>query len=164
VNKKIFGLLVVLFSFSIVFGATIISNNHILSTFEGVLNQNSILESDHINYWKNTFIVAKYNTTTIFISHVLNLVSNIADQIAVIHQGKIVEKGTTKDIFSKPKHPYTKGLLGCRPPLDKRFKRLPLMEDFLNEDKKLLDYLLSSRNEILAEDQKRKQLDLTIQH
>ena len=104
---------------------------------------------------------AKYNTTTIFISHDLNLVSNIADQIAVIHQGKIVEKGFTKDIFSKPKHPYTKGLLGCRPPLTKRLKRLPLMEDFLNEEAKdRLNYLLSEENEISNESRQKTQQDL----
>lgn len=91
----------------------------------------------------------KYNTTTIFISHDLNLVSNIADQIAVIYQGKIVEKGVTKNIFSNPKHSYTKGLLGCRPPLNKRLKRLPLMEDFLSDSgNNQLNYLLSTDNEI----------------
>lgn len=91
----------------------------------------------------------KYNTTTIFISHDLNLVSNIADQIAVIYQGKIVEKGITKNIFSNPKHSYTKGLLGCRPPLNKRLKRLPLMEDFLSDSgNNQLNYLLSTDNEI----------------
>jgi len=106
----------------------------------------------------------KYNTTTIFISHDLNLVSNIADQIAVIHQGKIVEKGATKEIFSKPKHPYTKGLLGCRPPLNMRLKRLPLMEDFLNKnavDK--LDYLLSDENVISHESRQKKHLALYAQ-
>lgn len=103
----------------------------------------------------------KYNTTTIFISHDLNLVSNIADQIAVIHQGKIVEKGATKDIFSKPKHSYTQGLLGCRSPLNKRFKRLPLMEDFLNKNgADQLQYLLGEENEISLESRQKKHLDL----
>jgi len=103
----------------------------------------------------------KYNTTTIFISHDLNLVSNIADQIAVIHQGKIVEKGSTKEIFSNPKHPYTKGLLGCRPPRNKRLKRLPLMEDFLNEKAKdRLSYLLGEENVISSEEREKRQIDL----
>ena len=103
----------------------------------------------------------KYNTTTIFISHDLNLVSNIADQIAVIHQGKIVEKGSTKEIFFNPKHNYTKGLLGCRPPLDKRLKALPLMEDFLNEKAKdRLSYLLSEKNVISSEEREKRQIDL----
>ena len=99
----------------------------------------------------------KYNTTTIFISHDLNLVSNIADQVAVIHQGKIVEKGSTKEIFFNPKHNYTKGLLGCRPPLDKRLKTLPLMEDFLNENaKNQLHFLLSKENEISPESRQKR--------
>lgn len=103
----------------------------------------------------------KYNTTTIFISHDLNLISNIADQIAVIHQGKIVEKGSAKEIFSNPKHDYTKGLLGCRPPLNKRLKRLPLMEDFLNEkEKDRLSYLLGEKNVISSEEREKRQTDL----
>lgn len=103
----------------------------------------------------------KYNTTTIFISHDLNLISNIADQIAVIHQGKIVEKGSTKEIFSNPKHDYTKGLLGCRPPLNKRLRRLPLMEDFLNEkEKDRLSYLLGEENVISSEEREKRQTDL----
>jgi peptide/nickel transport system ATP-binding protein len=75
----------------------------------------------------------KHKTTTLFISHDLNLVSNFADQVAVIYQGKIVEYGRVQELFSNPKHPYTKGLLFCRPPSDKRLIRLPLMEDFLSK-------------------------------
>ncbi len=58
-----------------------------------------------------------------------------------MYRGKIVEQGNVKEIFKNPKHPYTKGLLACRPKPDTHFKRLPTVDDFLsgNEtEKKLL--------------------------
>lgn len=54
---------------------------------------------------------AKFQLTYFFISHDLLLVSEIADRIAVMNQGEIVEQGTTKEILKAPKHPYTKRLL-----------------------------------------------------
>jgi peptide/nickel transport system ATP-binding protein len=52
-----------------------------------------------------------------------------------MYKGKIVEQGTTKEIFQNPQHPYTKGLLSCRPPLDIRLKNLPTVEDFFSREK-----------------------------
>ena len=69
----------------------------------------------------------------VFITHDLGVVAEIADRVLVMYRGKIVEQGTVKEIFTHPKHPYTQGLLACRPPLDKRLRRLPTVEDFLNE-------------------------------
>lgn len=74
----------------------------------------------------------EYGMALIFITHDLGVVSEIADQIAVMHQGLIVEKGEAADILKHPKHPYTKGLLACRPPLDKRYFRLPVVNEFLD--------------------------------
>ncbi len=71
----------------------------------------------------------------IFITHDLGVVAEIADRVLVMYRGKIVEKGSVKEIFSNPRHPYTQGLLACRPPLDKRLRRLPTVEDFLKKDK-----------------------------
>ncbi len=71
----------------------------------------------------------------IFISHDLGVVAEIANRILVMHRGKIVEQGTTNEIFSNPKHPYTVGLISCRPPLNKRLRRLPVISDFLNNEK-----------------------------
>ena len=51
-----------------------------------------------------------------------------------MYKGKIVEQGPVLDIFSNPQHPYTKGLLACRPPLDVRLKRLPIVSDFMKVD------------------------------
>lgn len=58
------------------------------------------------------------DSAIIFITHDLGVVANIADRVAVMYAGKIVEIGTTAEIFYNPKHPYTWGLLGSMPTLD----------------------------------------------
>ncbi|MEZ5172962.1 MAG: ABC transporter ATP-binding protein [Bacteroidia bacterium] len=68
--------------------------------------------------------------STLLISHDLALVSDIADRVLVMRHGEIIESGTTSEIFRKPQKAYTKGLLLCRPPSDKRFERLPVLSDF----------------------------------
>lgn len=70
----------------------------------------------------------------LFITHDLGVVSELADRVLVMHQGHIVEQGATKQIFNDAKHPYTKGLLACRPPLHKNYKRLAAVSDFLSLD------------------------------
>lgn len=67
----------------------------------------------------------------IFITHDLGLVAEIADSIAVMYQGKIVEYGSVRQIFTKPQHPYTKGLIACRPTLDRRPEKLLTVSDFM---------------------------------
>ncbi|WRH66906.1 MAG: ABC transporter ATP-binding protein [Planktothrix sp. GU0601_MAG3] len=67
----------------------------------------------------------------IFITHDLGIIAQIADQVAVMFQGKIVESGTIQQIFTAPKNPYTKGLLACRPTLDNPAVRLPTVADFM---------------------------------
>lgn len=71
--------------------------------------------------------------STIFITHDLGVIAEIADKVVVMYKGKIVEQGTVLEIFENPKHPYTKGLLACRPPLDLRLKQLPVIADFMEE-------------------------------
>ena len=68
----------------------------------------------------------------IFITHDLGVVSEIADDVIVMNKGVIVERGTTRDILNNPQHPYTKGLIACRPPLDYRLERLPVVKEFLD--------------------------------
>jgi len=68
----------------------------------------------------------------IFITHDLGVVAEIADEVAVMHNGEILERGTVHDILNHPKHPYTQGLLACRPPIDVRLKRLPIVKEFLD--------------------------------
>ncbi len=66
-----------------------------------------------------------------FITHDLGVIAELADKVVVMYRGKIVEQGHVLDIFRNPKHPYTKSLLACRPPLDMRLKRLPVVSDFM---------------------------------
>ncbi|WP_009633356.1 ABC transporter ATP-binding protein [Synechocystis sp. PCC 7509] len=67
----------------------------------------------------------------IFITHDLGLVAEIADSIAVMYQGQIVECGLVESVFTQPQHPYTKGLLACRPNLEVRSQYLLTVADFM---------------------------------
>lgn len=68
--------------------------------------------------------------SVLFITHDLGVVAEIADRVMVMYKGKLVEQGTIEQVFRNPSHPYTKGLLACRPPLDRRLKKLPVIADF----------------------------------
>ncbi|MEH1898077.1 MAG: ABC transporter ATP-binding protein [Nostoc sp.] len=70
----------------------------------------------------------------IFITHDLGLISEIADQVAVMYKGKVVESGTSRQIFSTPQHPYTKGLIACRPTLDRRPQKLLTVSDYMSAE------------------------------
>ena len=74
----------------------------------------------------------KHKMSILFISHDLGVIGEIADRVLVMRQGKLLESATTMTLFSEPQHPYTKGLLACRPPLHHRLKRLPTISDFLS--------------------------------
>ncbi|TDE04932.1 ABC transporter ATP-binding protein [Flavobacterium hiemivividum] len=69
----------------------------------------------------------------IFISHDLSLVSEIAHRVLVMYRGEIVEQGEVNMIFKNPQHNYTKALIASRPSLDFRLKRLPTIQDFLED-------------------------------
>lgn len=73
----------------------------------------------------------KYQIGIIFITHDLGVIAQIADDVAVMYKGEIVEQGTAEQVLYLPQHPYTRGLLACRPPLDSRPHRLPTVQDFL---------------------------------
>ena len=70
----------------------------------------------------------------IFISHDLGVINEIADRVAVMYRGEIVEQGPKEQILHSPQHPYTKGLLACRPRLEIQLDHLPTVGDFLNAD------------------------------
>ena len=70
--------------------------------------------------------------SVLFITHDLDVVGEIADHVVVMQNGEIKESGTAAAIFNTPQHPYTKALLACRPHVDQRPMRLPVIEDFLN--------------------------------
>ena len=73
----------------------------------------------------------EHNIGILFITHDLGVIAELADTVVVMYKGKVVEQGPVLDIFANPQHPYTKSLLACRPPLDKRLKRLPVVSDFM---------------------------------
>ncbi len=74
------------------------------------------------------------NMGIIFITHDLGVIAELADDIAVMYKGKIVEQGSVEQVFTAPKHPYTKGLLACRPPLETLLRELPTRKSFVTED------------------------------
>lgn len=68
----------------------------------------------------------------LFITHDLGVIAEIADEVAVMYRGKLLEYDSAKTIFTKPQHPYTKGLLACRPRLDTIRRRLPTVSDYMD--------------------------------
>jgi len=74
------------------------------------------------------------NSSLIFISHDLGVIREIADEVMVMYKGKIVEHAATETIFNSPQHPYTQGLLACRPSPQFQLKKLPVISDFLKVD------------------------------
>ncbi|MBU3740896.1 MAG: ABC transporter ATP-binding protein [Candidatus Kapabacteria bacterium] len=75
----------------------------------------------------------KHAMSMMFITHDLGVIAEIADDVIVMYKGKIVETGSVQQIFEDPQHPYTKGLLACRPRLDKKLRILPTVRDFMDE-------------------------------
>ncbi len=77
----------------------------------------------------------------VFITHDLGVVAEIANNVVVMYKGQIVEQGTAKDVFTQPKHPYTKGLLACRPANHQKNLRLPVVSDYMetNENGELFE-------------------------
>jgi peptide/nickel transport system ATP-binding protein len=74
----------------------------------------------------------KHRMSVLFITHDLAVVGEIADHVVVMRNGEIREQGPAKDVFENPQDPYTKALLQCRPRLDRRPVRLPVIEDFMD--------------------------------
>lgn len=74
-----------------------------------------------------------HNMSMMFITHDLGVIAEIADEVAVMYKGNVVEYGPVLQIFEDPQHPYTKGLLACRPRLDKKLHILPTVKDFMDE-------------------------------
>lgn len=76
----------------------------------------------------------KYKMSILFITHDLGVIADIADEVVVMYKGNIVENSKTEELFKNPKHPYTRGLLACRPALDRNPLRLPVVSDFMTPD------------------------------
>jgi peptide/nickel transport system ATP-binding protein len=78
----------------------------------------------------------QYKMSMLFITHDLGVIADIADDVVVMYRGDIVEKNRTEEIFLRPQHPYTRGLLACRPPLTEHPKRLVTVSDFMTPEGK----------------------------
>ena len=74
------------------------------------------------------------NMGVIFITHDLGVVAEIADRVAIMYKGEIVEENTNTNIFNHPQHSYTKALIACRPAEHSKQERLPTVADFLESD------------------------------
>lgn len=75
---------------------------------------------------------AERDMSLIFISHDLGVIREIADHVLVMYRGEIVESASVNALFAHPQHPYTKGLLACRPSPQHHLKKLPIIADFIN--------------------------------
>lgn len=91
----------------------------------------------------------EYHMGMLFITHDLGVIADIADDVVVMYRSNIVEQNTCKNIFISPTHPYTKGLIACRPALDKNPERLLTVSDFMDDE----------GNEIKVEEHKTKKVD-----
>jgi len=96
----------------------------------------------------------KHGMSILFITHDLGVVYDIADQVIVMYRGEIVESGKTSQVFHQPQHGYTKGLLACRPPLDKRLPKLLTVSDFIDSEHGVKS--TSSEKDILLFEKERK--------
>lgn len=106
----------------IVIATSIIRNPKILVADEPTTALDANIRGQIINLLEE--IRKKYKAAIIFISHDLNLVKEVADSVVVMYAGKIVEKGSSAQIFSNPLHPYTEALLKAIPSFDRRNERL----------------------------------------
>lgn len=97
----------------------------------------------------------KHGMSLLFITHDLGVIADIADHVAVMYRGDLVEENATGKIFEEPKNPYTKGLLACRPRLDYNPARLLTVGDFMDES----GHELKPNNARAKENKKVKELD-----
>ncbi|HUH25920.1 MAG TPA: ABC transporter ATP-binding protein [Flavobacterium sp.] len=86
----------------------------------------------------------------VFISHDLSLVSEICQRVLVMYKGEIVEQGAVETIFHQPEHLYTKALIASRPSLTERLKRLPTIQDYLQQKENAAVVSTTERKERLA--------------
>lgn len=77
---------------------------------------------------------SKYKIAVIFISHDLDVISKVSDDILVMYKGKMVELGSKESIINSPNESYTKGLIACKPSSKVRLKVLPTVDDFLTNN------------------------------
>ncbi len=99
---------------------------------------------------------AERGMSLIFISHDLGVIREIADHVLVMYRGEIVESAAVGKLFKAPQHPYTKGLLACRPSPEYHLKRLPVIADFMDKDDASITQIRKEYNYPAAERSARK--------
>ncbi|MGC9344164.1 MAG: ATP-binding cassette domain-containing protein, partial [Bacteroidales bacterium] len=104
----------------------------------------------------------EHKLTVIFISHDLRLLGEIADNIVVMRNGRIVETGSKNSLFHNPVEAYTRGLLECQPPLNHKPSRLLTVEDFENSPGKK-NLIIDTSTEKKEPKVKEQEVLLTIQ-
>ncbi len=90
---------------------------------------------------------SEYKMSVLFISHDLSLVSEIADNVLVMYQGKMVEYGSSSSIFNNPQQEYTKALINARPKLELRYKQLPTIADYLEDKEQSREIITKQQRE-----------------
>ena len=94
----------------------LVSNPQFIVADESVAALDVSIQADILNLLKA--LQKELNLTYLFISHDLSVVAHICDEVAVMYLGRIVEHAPTRELFSNPKHPYTKALLSSIPSID----------------------------------------------
>jgi peptide/nickel transport system ATP-binding protein len=69
----------------------------------------------------------KFNTSILMITHDLGIIADVCDRVAVMYSGNIVEYATAEDLFKNPRHPYTQGLIGAIPSIEKKNQKLQVI-------------------------------------
>lgn len=108
----------------VVIAIALMANPEILICDEPTTALDVTIQGQILNLIKN--LKKQRDLSVIFITHDLGVVANVADRVAVMYAGKIVEYGTSEDIFYNPKHPYTWALLSSVPDLDTKEKLLSI--------------------------------------
>ncbi|MHA1721467.1 MAG: ABC transporter ATP-binding protein [Candidatus Baldrarchaeia archaeon] len=106
----------------VVISISLANNPKIIIADEPTTNVDVTIQAQLLNLLKE--LREKYNTTVILITHNMGVVAEMADRVAVMYAGKIVEVGSVFEIFKHPKHPYTQGLLKAVPNPLTRIDRL----------------------------------------
>src|SRR5438270_1374458 len=94
----------------------------------------------------------RHDMSVLFITHDLAVVGEIADYVVVMRNGEIREKGPARQIFEHPQDLYTQALLKCRPRLDKRLARLPVIDDFMSGRAERVEQMLERPRGVSASD------------
>ncbi|HET6450046.1 MAG TPA: ABC transporter ATP-binding protein [Spirochaetia bacterium] len=109
----------------IMIGLALIMNPDILIADEPTTSLDVIVEAGFTELLQG--LRSLYKLSIILITHNLGLVAEIADRIAVMYAGRLMEVATTEDIFARPLHPYTQGLIACVPNIQADQKELVCM-------------------------------------